>query len=53
MGRLESDFAEMYAALERIGFIEIIEESFRKGRTPDLDKLATRGGLVVEAIKPR
>jgi len=53
VGRLESDFAEMYAALERIGFIEIIEESFRKGRTPDLDKLATRGGLVVEAIKPR
>lgn len=52
MGRLESDFAEMYPVLECIGFIEITEESYRKGRISAVDKRDTHGGLVAEDIKP-
>ena len=41
-----------YAKAEMVGFTEVVEQSYRKGRMPDVEKLDNRGGLIVEAIKP-
>jgi predicted SAM-dependent methyltransferase len=46
------NFTELRSALETAGFTQVVEQSYRKGRIPDVEKLDNRGGLLVEAIKP-
>lgn len=45
------NFAEMRLLLAKAGFRDIVERSFRVGAIPDVERLDTRGGLFVEAVK--
>jgi SAM-dependent methyltransferase len=49
------DYGLMAALLEQIGFVDVVECSFREGTVPDLDKLDNRPEqtLFVEAVKAR
>jgi predicted SAM-dependent methyltransferase len=46
------NFQEMREALERAGFTDVVERTFREGMFPDVETIETRGGLAVEAVKP-
>lgn len=46
------NFEEMKQALTQAGFVDVQEFSFAKGNIPDVELLDSRGGLIVEAVKP-
>lgn len=45
------NFEELKYMLENAGFIDIEQKSFKKGSIPNVEKLDTRNGLIVEARK--
>jgi predicted SAM-dependent methyltransferase len=46
------DEESLRALLEEGGFVAIVRRDYRTGETPDLEKLETRTGLVMEARAP-
>jgi predicted SAM-dependent methyltransferase len=46
------NFCEMRGALERAGFTDVVERTYHEGKFPDIQRVETRGGLTVEAVKP-
>lgn len=46
------NFENMKKSLEQAGFTQVQQFSFKEGNIPDVDGLDTRGGLIVEAVKP-
>jgi predicted SAM-dependent methyltransferase len=47
------NFDEMREVLMGAGFTDVTERTFREGAFPDVERIETRGGLAVEAVKPR
>ncbi len=46
------DLAEMTELLEAVGYRDVARCTYRSGNIVDVDKLDTREGLMVEAVKP-